>query len=115
MIEFPVMDSLFRKTGLALLLCCGLVVANAAEPLQQLEADLQQAKRGMLELEERVRSAGGSGAAALEGVTIYLTIEEDLSFRPERAVVKLDGEGVSETIFRAPQRDALRRGGAARL
>ncbi len=115
MIEFPVMDSLFRKTGLALLLCCGPVAASAAEPLQQLEADLQQAKRGMLELEERVRSLGGSGAAVLEGVTIYLTVEEELRFQPERALLRVDGERVSETIFRARQRDALRGGGAARL
>ncbi len=119
MIKFPAMVSVSRQICLAALLCCWAMagVANAAgDTLQQLETSLQQARRGMLDLEEKVRAATGGGAqAGLESVAVYLTVDQDLSFRLEQAVVKLDGETVSETTFRSPQRKALRQGGAARV
>ncbi len=118
MVEFPAMASFSVSIRLTALLCCWMVagaVLAAGESLQQLDTALQQAKRDMLELEQRVRMQHGSPVAGSESVVVYLVADEELAFRLEQVVVELDGARVSEQRFGFPERAALRKGGAARL
>ncbi len=92
----------------------GAIAHAVAETPQELDRALQQVKRDMLELDEKIRQLSGNGnQSGLETVSVYVSVDEDISFRLEKVRVKLNGKTVSELSFYHAQQQALRQGGAA--
>ncbi len=90
------------------------MVCAATEAPQELDAALQQVKRDMLGLEEKIRQMESSGSQSrLETLSVYVSVDEDISFRLEKVRLKLDGKTVSESVFYATQQQALKQGGAS--
>ncbi len=108
------------KIGLFTLVFCyciaGGIVSAADRTPQELDAALQQVKRDMLGLDEKIRLlTGGGNQAGLETVSVYVSVDEELSFRLEKIRLKLDGKTVSEPAFHRTQWQALKQGGAANI
>ncbi len=108
-----------RNLGNAIPLLLGLGMAatvatsTADERPRELDTALQQVKRDMLLLDGRIRQLTGEGRQGLESISVYLTAEPDLAFRPEKVTLKLDGKIVAEFPLYDNQRLALKKGGAA--
>ncbi len=107
-----------KNTVLFIVFLCscavGGVVYAATEAPRELDLVLQQVKREMLGLDEKIRQLSGSGSqSGLETVSVYVSIDEGVSFRLEKMILKLDGKTVSELSFYSTQRQALKQGGAA--
>lgn len=98
--------------------CCFVwSTASAADnTLRGLDAELQQVKREMLGLDEKVRLlTGGESQSAPEKISVYVSVDKDLSFQLDKVQLKLDGNTVSEYSFYHNQRNAMRLGGAANI
>jgi len=103
-------------TGFLCLCAVSGVVHAGSEAPRELDTALQQVKRDMLELDEKIRQLTGEGSQpGLETVSVYVSVEPDTSFQLEKIKLKLDGKTVSEPAFYRTQRQALKRGGAASI
>ena len=109
-----------RNVALFLGLLCLWVVSDAVhaatEAPRELDTALQQVKRDMLGLDEKIRQLTGDGSQpGLETVSVYVSVDADISFQLEKVRLKLDGKTVSEPAFYRTQQQALKRGGAANI
>ena len=90
---------------------CNMV--NAANSTQlELDTALQQVKREMIELDEKIHRIDRN-QPRLETVSVYISVDKDILFQLEKIRLKLDGKTVSETVFYNTQQQALKLGGAA--
>ncbi len=104
-------------TRAVMMLCCWVAwgtVSAGDDALQEMDTALEQAKRDMLDLDEKIRRLAHSEKhQALETLSVYVSIDSDLAFRLEKVQLKLNGKTVTEPAFYRPHWQALKQGGAA--
>ena len=111
-----------RNLGNAILgvMLLGVGVASGAaisaeDRPKELDAALQQVKRDMLSLNDKLQQLFAKDEQQLESISVYLSAEPDLLFRLEKVILSLDDDKVSELRFRDSHRRALKMGGVAKV